>query len=1356
MKKVFLFIFCISSAIINSAQNLASFSQVGPVKFPNNPSVQTTGMGRVSQLVYHPTDSNIIFAVTASGGVFKSSNEGTTWKPLCDNFPLTSCASLLINPLNPNIMYLGTGDANYNSVGFGVYKSLNGGITWLASNTGMGNKLVTKMSITPNDTATIIAACSDGIYKSTNSGNTWVKKTTVNTSYRDLSYRPQSNLVIYSASNTFFYRSYDNGETWIQSTINSSITCAGIKLAVCPSDTSKLYCFVWKTGTTSPFGGVYVSNNNGTTFTLKADTPNILGYSSNGTSMDGQGSYNMALIVDPINSNTIYIGAINLWKSTNQGASFTLLSHWAFGVHADKHNYLFSPFNPNKLFICHDGGIDRSTNGGSSWTTLEDGLSASEFYKLGASGLYNDYLIGGLQDNGMDISLNKIFSTVRGGDWGGDFAFDAFDSSMLYEHGGLKRNIVSNATAVINGHGGIYLPHPNDSNTMFELDTNVLRTNNLRANPASGVAWSKISFISGTVSTGTKCMAYSKSSTGTFYVFFSPQLFYKSININAATPAFTQITTFPFNTSEAIIQIETCDYDSNTLYVLTNQTRIYKSINKGSTWVLLNKNLPSNQFIKFELDQKATDSSMYICSAFGVYYRNNILGNWIPFSQGLPTIAQITDMEIMSDGTNKSRLSISTYGRGIWQSNIYNNLSIAPIADFMIQPSSTQSCSNTFILVDNSINSPTTHKWNIAPASGWSFINGTDSLSSRAEIQFNTTGTYFISLTVSNNSGINIKTVNYNYSTITAATCVTSTTNPTGYDIGIKRFEFNAINNPSSIGVASNQDFSCNNSTIVKAGTTYTAWVTTGSTNNENQKIYIDYNRNGVFTDVNELVGTIGSGMGRRSCSITILSSPPSSNQFLRMRVVSDFSTSATPSCGVLSYGESEDYAIYIDSIIPSVAISIPKPIVNGSFIATFTSSENIYGFDNSDISVFNGASSNFVQSSPNAFSATITPVTFGKIVITINANSFTDIVGNSNVQVKDSNVYSLPLIETTIISKTQNFGPNETDTFYSSNGKIMAVLINNSSFNYGATTVSIDSSGTGAINYSTNTTAAKKIAKKTYTVIPTNNNSSGNYSIRLFYTAAELTGWKSATGNNFSSANIIKCPSNIASGTISNGVYGTSVSMANYGGTIDSVITSTFSTGFSGFAIGANIIVLPVSMLSFEANKINENVKLTWSTASEMNNDYFDIERSVDGGQWISIAKVKGNGTKNSISNYIFIDHISSIKHQTPYIYYRLKQTDFNGAFIYSATKTIEFDVLENTTVITPQPAKDFIKVRVNNNSEYRYVIIDASGKVVLKGSSSIIETEINISTLASGLYYLQIQNSLGSNEVLKFIKGE
>ncbi len=1006
MKKLILLLFILVQSTIAFPQNFATFTQVGPVKFPANPSVQTTGMGRVSQLVYHPTDSTVLFAVTASGGVFKSSNEGNTWRPISDFLPQTACASLAINPLKPKVMFLGTGDANYNGGGLGVWKTNDGGISWIQSTTGIGNKLVSYILYTPNDTNTLIAACSDGIYKSNNAGTSWVKTTTVTSSYRDLTYRPQSSTILYSATGSYFYRSYDNGASWIQSNINSSITCAGIKVAICPSDTSKIYCLVWKSGATSPFGGVYKSTNNGISFSLQVDTPNVLGYSSNGTSLDGQGSYNLAIAVDPADANIVYVAGITIWKSTNQGVSFSLKSPWAFGVHADKHGFLFSPYNSNKLFVYHDGGLDRSVDGGNSWTTLEDGLSASEFYKMGSSGLYNDHIIGGLQDNGMDVSTDKKFSTVRGGDWGGDFVFDAFDSSILYENGGLKRNIKSHATGNINGQSGIYATHPKDSNILFEATTNLFRTTNLRANPSTNVAWSQISSITG--NTSPNSMAYAKYSSGTFYVAFTPQSFYRSDNINAISPAFTKIATFPFNGGEQIKQLQTYDYDSTIIYVLTTQSRIFRSNNKGFSWTNITKNLPSSTIIKFLLDPKASDSSMYACTAFGVYYRNRFIGNWINFSQGLPTVAQLSDMEIMSDGTTKSRLHIATYGRGIWQTDLYKSVSVVPIADFVIQPSSSQPCANTIITVDNSTYSPTSRKWRILPAAGWNYINGTDSLSARAEIQFNTSGIYFISLTVANAKGANTKTINYNYSNLAVAPVCSTTTNLLGgYTIGIYRFEFNTIDKASGTGNVSYEDFSCGSNTLVVAGNTYTAWVTNGSSYNENAKIYIDYNNNGLFTDANELVGTISSGLGRRSCNITILLNPPLLNTFLRMRVVSDYSNVTAP-CGMLSYGQSEDYTLFIDKTRPNITLTIPKPSISNSFYATFTTSEVVYGFDANDLVLGNATISNFTPIDALNYTARITPVNNGMVTLSIATASFTDLAGNINNSISDSTLFFL------------------------------------------------------------------------------------------------------------------------------------------------------------------------------------------------------------------------------------------------------------------------------------------------------------------------------------------------------------
>jgi photosystem II stability/assembly factor-like uncharacterized protein len=212
MKKILLLL-CIFAYQINIAQN-GYWTQVGMLKFPFNPSVQTTGLGRISDVAFHPSNNQIIFAVSSSGGLFKTENETQTWKAISDTLVALNCASVAVKPDNGNYILLGTGDGNYNSTtkAKGVYKSIDGGKTWTLSNSGMGNKLVSKMYFHPTQTNLVWAACSDGIYKSSDAGVTWTLKTTVATSYRSLELKANPNTkTLYAATNSDFYYSNNLG-----------------------------------------------------------------------------------------------------------------------------------------------------------------------------------------------------------------------------------------------------------------------------------------------------------------------------------------------------------------------------------------------------------------------------------------------------------------------------------------------------------------------------------------------------------------------------------------------------------------------------------------------------------------------------------------------------------------------------------------------------------------------------------------------------------------------------------------------------------------------------------------------------------------------------------------------------------------------------------------------------------------------------------------------------------------------------------------------------------------------------------------------------------------------------------------
>ena len=153
----------------------ANWQSLGPIAFPTNVSGQINGIGRTTQLKFHPTNADIVYVTTASGGIYKSMNQGNSWQVLgTDSMPQTQMASVCIDHADDNILYLGTGDPNYYSNGIGVWKSTDGGATFFQSNTGIGNRLVVELLMDPTQHETIIAATNDGIFKTTDAGATLV------------------------------------------------------------------------------------------------------------------------------------------------------------------------------------------------------------------------------------------------------------------------------------------------------------------------------------------------------------------------------------------------------------------------------------------------------------------------------------------------------------------------------------------------------------------------------------------------------------------------------------------------------------------------------------------------------------------------------------------------------------------------------------------------------------------------------------------------------------------------------------------------------------------------------------------------------------------------------------------------------------------------------------------------------------------------------------------------------------------------------------------------------------------------------------------------------------------------------
>lgn len=650
------------------AQNLnGNWTIKGPIAFPTNISGQIHGIGRVSQVKFHHSNPLKMYAVSASGGLWISNDGGLNWnKTNTDNqIPQGSCASICIDYTDDNILYLSTGDANYYGGGYGIYKSTDGGNTWSPSNTNIGDRMAIEILMSPTNHNILIAATVDGIWKSVNAGLTW-SNTLVGGAFKDLVYKSGSSSVLFAVTDNVLWKSSDNGTIWSQiSSVNPSPGNGG-RIAVSAANNNIIYVGFVGSNSDNGLGGIiYQSIDGGNTFTLKKGDiqPNLNGYSGEEY---GQGNYNWALFADRTNANILYACGHVVWKSTDGGSNWSQLTNWWEKCHTDMHQIISSPYDNTKLFNINDGGIFISTDGGNNWNPSSDGLSATEVYHLGQSKLSRNIVSIGTQDNGEIYLNNNSWYCNRGGDWGSKTSFDLANPNLAYYHeNAQRRDLVLN-----NGENSYNLVTPNNNNNYIfsEINTSIAlvsqqntlkrTTNLLSPNPF----WTNVKIFSSNI----KSIAISPINNSEIYaVLDNNQVYYSS---NGST--FNQVSVAPSSTYD-YCNIVVNKNDTNIVY-LSCGSKVYRSSNKGVNWTDISGSLSSVNILNLIHDPYKTNESFYLTTAFGVYYRNNTMTDWQSFSNGLPLIAQISDLFGYFDGTDNSVLRVSFYGRGVWESNLYS------------------------------------------------------------------------------------------------------------------------------------------------------------------------------------------------------------------------------------------------------------------------------------------------------------------------------------------------------------------------------------------------------------------------------------------------------------------------------------------------------------------------------------------------------------------------------------------------------------------------------------------------------------------------------------------------------------
>lgn len=724
----------------------SSWEPLGPDDWSAIYTGYNPGIGRVNVVVEHPEDESIIYAGTPSGGLWKTIDGGTNWEPLTDDFSAMGISGIAIDYSDPDVLYVSTGDGNgSDTYSIGVLKSIDGGQTW--QTTGMihtiyENITTRKLIMHPTNPNELFVATNNGLYKTTDAGNEWYLVSSGD--MRNVLYHPTDPTIVY-ASTTSFFRSTDQGESFVHVSDLQTAGTNRMEIAVSPDEPDWVYALTGR-NSTQGFRALYLSTDAGVSFQEQTTSPNLFGYALDGSDGGGQSWYDMAIAIDPNNASTLYVGGVNVWKSTNAGVDFEINSHWIYPssvgyTHADIHSLDFYGEN---LYCGSDGGIFILKDGGFNWVDLTPTMKISQFYRFGNSQTNPDLIIGGTQDNGSNMRLNDKWIHVLGAD-GMDAGIQPDNDSVMYctqQFGNLYRTLDGGQTwdPVMNGNGesgGWVTPLQVLSN-----DKIVIGYRNLWLSEDNGTFFNRISnFSSGTI----RDLAVYEKNHDIIYVATLGRL-HKTTNGGESWEAFGSVNGLQsFAISDIEIHADNPDIVWITVSGYNQHDKVFVTEDGGESWenITLNlPNLPANAISH----QKGSKGGVYVGMDVGVYYKDSLMDEWQSFDTDMPNVI-VNDLEILY---NDEVIRAASYGRGIWESPLHENTYSSPTAEFSF--TTQQTCERDSIYFNNEsfdVNLPGSRDYK------WYFEGANPSFSTKENpvVSYSSSGEYEVALVYTTHAG---------------------------------------------------------------------------------------------------------------------------------------------------------------------------------------------------------------------------------------------------------------------------------------------------------------------------------------------------------------------------------------------------------------------------------------------------------------------------------------------------------------------------------------------------------------------------------------------------------------------------
>ncbi len=752
------------TAALNYKNNLVSARQLNTraINWQERGPDNVSGRTRAFLIDSRDATGNTVFAASVSGGIWKATNFKTTpaWTPVNESMGSLAVCALAQDPSNPATLYAGTGEGWFNADavrGNGIWKSADGGATWtkLASTDSTASSSSHNFDfiqdLVVNSTGIVFATgrpsrfCNTGgVLRSANGGTNWTRvignfitgATVCDSAYNfyaaDLELA--SNGDIYAT--TGYSNSGDIGDlgrifrsgavanganvgaagTWVD------ITPVGIwqriDMAVSPSNPAVLYALLQGSG--SGIGSIKKSIDFGVTWT-DLPIPNWCDQGSNSTDFTrGQAFFDLIVQVDPNNANTVIIGGIDLFKSTDGGSTWNQITQWARNcgslpvIHADQHNVQFFPGSSTDLIGSNDGGVYYSANGGTTWATFtapnlnganqttysskNRGYNVTQFYSCDIHPTIANYFLAGAQDNGSQkFSLAGINTTVEasvGGD-GGFCHIDQTDGtiqvlSYVYNNFYYSRNNGASFSSIsFNNNGQFINPSDYDDGAKVLYSGNQLGQLGLLRN-LSGPGTPTFNSIPIAALANRSVTAVKVDPTvaggGTIWVTGYDSLFsqrpivIKLTNANTTSPTALITTVLPANIP-AGAYISSIDVDpanaNHLLITLSNYgvISVLESVDGGLNFNNVEGNLPDvpvrwGMFVPANASVNGTSGGgILVATEVGVWYASQTNGAstvWAPQASGLPNVR--TDM--LRYRASDNLVAVATHGRGLFTTNL--------------------------------------------------------------------------------------------------------------------------------------------------------------------------------------------------------------------------------------------------------------------------------------------------------------------------------------------------------------------------------------------------------------------------------------------------------------------------------------------------------------------------------------------------------------------------------------------------------------------------------------------------------------------------------------------------------------